>query len=261
MTPKERARLRGLANGIETVLQIGKEGIGDSLIHQADITLEARELIKGRVLDGCMDYTPRTAAEALAQATNSEVVQVIGSKFVLYRQKKAAEKERKAEKPRPNSRKKRMERRGAPDDSDRKPRRERFDRAGQRNAVGKFGGRKPPRADSFGNRGGRGEPSQADSFGKRDGRREPSRADSDGRRTAAPSGRAGQPKGGAYGQRGARQPGSRPGQRNAFGKPPAQRKAARPGNALSARRGAGGTPPARRNAAKPGQARRNVRRK
>ena len=90
MTPKERARLRGLANGIETVLQIGKEGIGDTLIHQADITLEARELIKGRVLDGCMDYTPRTAAETLAAATHSEVVQVIGSKFVLYRRKREA---------------------------------------------------------------------------------------------------------------------------------------------------------------------------
>ena len=87
MTPKERARLRGLANGIDTVLQIGKDGIGENLIRQADMTLEARELIKGRVLDGCMDYTPRTAAEALAQATGSEVVQVIGSKFVLYRKK------------------------------------------------------------------------------------------------------------------------------------------------------------------------------
>ena len=92
MTPKERARLRGLANGIDTVLQIGKDGIGDTLIHQADITLETRELIKGRVLDSCMDYTPRTAAEALAAATNSEVVQVIGSKFVLYRKRKEAPK-------------------------------------------------------------------------------------------------------------------------------------------------------------------------
>lgn len=121
MTPKERARLRGLANGIETVLQIGKDGIGENLIRQADITLEARELIKGRVLDGCIDHTPRTAAEALAQATNSEVVQVIGSKFVLYRKKKAVEKERKAEKPRPNSRARRVEKRDAPDKSARKP--------------------------------------------------------------------------------------------------------------------------------------------
>ncbi|MBQ6206504.1 MAG: YhbY family RNA-binding protein [Oscillospiraceae bacterium] len=99
MTSKERARLRGLANGIETVLQIGKDGIGENLIRQADITLEARELIKGRVLDGCA-HSPREAAEALAQATNSEVIQVIGSKFVLYRKKKAVETEKKASKPR-----------------------------------------------------------------------------------------------------------------------------------------------------------------
>ncbi len=100
MTPKERARLRGLANGIDTVLQIGKDGIGDTLIHQADITLETRELIKGRVLDTCMDYTPRTAAEALAEATNSEVVQVIGSKFVLYRKREDAPPARKGNRPR-----------------------------------------------------------------------------------------------------------------------------------------------------------------
>ena len=99
MTPKERARLRGLANGIDTVLQIGKDGIGENLIRQADITLEARELIKGRVLDGCMDYTPRTAAETLAEATGSEVVQVIGSKFVLYRKKSEEAPIKKAETP------------------------------------------------------------------------------------------------------------------------------------------------------------------
>ncbi|MBR3570408.1 MAG: YhbY family RNA-binding protein, partial [Oscillibacter sp.] len=99
MTPKERARLRGLANGIDTVLQIGKDGIGETLIRQADITLETRELIKGRVLDACMDHTPRTAAEALARATHSEVVQVIGSKFVLYRERKAERSEKRARKP------------------------------------------------------------------------------------------------------------------------------------------------------------------
>ena len=104
MTSKERARLRGLANGIETVLQIGKDGIGENLIHQADITLEARELIKGRVLEGCAN-SPREAAEALAAATNSEVIQVIGSKFVLYRKKKAVETEKKASKPHEGQRK------------------------------------------------------------------------------------------------------------------------------------------------------------
>ena len=86
LTSKQRAQLRGLANGIDTILQIGKEGIGENLIKQADDALEARELIKGRVLENNLDYDARTAAEELAKATRSEVVQVIGTKFVLYRE-------------------------------------------------------------------------------------------------------------------------------------------------------------------------------
>ncbi len=86
LTSKQRAQLRGLANGIETILHIGKDGIGDNLIKQANDALEARELIKGRVLDNNLDYDARLAAEELAKATRSEVVQVIGTKFVLYRE-------------------------------------------------------------------------------------------------------------------------------------------------------------------------------
>ena len=86
LTSKQRAQLRGLANGIETILQIGKDGIGENLVKQADDALEAREPTKGRVLDNNLEYDARTAAEALARATRSEVVQVIGTKFVLYRQ-------------------------------------------------------------------------------------------------------------------------------------------------------------------------------
>ena len=85
LTSKQRAQLRGLANSIDTILQVGKDGIGENLIKQADDALEARELIKGRVLDNNIEYDARTAAEELAVATRSEVVQVIGSKFVLYR--------------------------------------------------------------------------------------------------------------------------------------------------------------------------------
>ena len=85
LTSKQRAQLRGLANGIDTILQIGKEGIGENLIKQADDALEARELIKGRVLENSM-LTAREACEQLAKLTRSEAVQVIGSKFVLYRQ-------------------------------------------------------------------------------------------------------------------------------------------------------------------------------
>ena len=86
LTSKQRAQLRGLANGIDTILQVGKDGIGENLIKQADDALEAREIIKGKVLDNNLDYDARTAAEELARATRSEVVQVIGTKFVLYRQ-------------------------------------------------------------------------------------------------------------------------------------------------------------------------------
>ena len=84
LTSKQRSQLRGLANGIDTIVHIGKDGIGDNLTRQANDALEARELIKGRVLENSM-LTAREACEQLAKLTRSESVQVIGSKFVLYR--------------------------------------------------------------------------------------------------------------------------------------------------------------------------------
>ena len=94
LTSKQRAQLRGLANGIDTILQVGKDGIGENLIKQADDALEAREIIKGKVLDNNLDYDARRAAEELAKATRSEVVQVIGTKFVLYRETHSKPKEK-----------------------------------------------------------------------------------------------------------------------------------------------------------------------
>ena len=94
LTSKQRAQLRGLANGIDTILQVGKDGIGENLIKQADDALEAREIIKGKVLDNNLDYDARTAAEELARATRSEVVQVIGTKLVLYRETHSKPKEK-----------------------------------------------------------------------------------------------------------------------------------------------------------------------
>lgn len=93
LTSKQRAQLRGLANNIDTIVHIGKDGIGDNLIRQADDALEARELIKGKVLENSMLST-REAAEALAQATRSQVVQVIGTKFVLYRETHSKDKDK-----------------------------------------------------------------------------------------------------------------------------------------------------------------------
>ena len=68
----------------DTIIHIGKDGISENLIKQVNDALEARELVKGRVLENSL-YTAREAAEELKIPTRSEVVQVIGSKFVLYR--------------------------------------------------------------------------------------------------------------------------------------------------------------------------------
>lgn len=84
LTSKQRAYLRGLANSLDSVLQVGKDGINENLIAQADGVLEKRELIKGNVLENSL-LSAREAAEAIAEATHGEVVQVIGSKFVLFR--------------------------------------------------------------------------------------------------------------------------------------------------------------------------------
>jgi RNA-binding protein len=84
LTGKQRAQLRAMANGLEPVVHIGKDGIGDNLVRQADDALEARELIKCRVLENC-ELTAREACDELSKRTRSEQVQVIGTKFVLYR--------------------------------------------------------------------------------------------------------------------------------------------------------------------------------
>lgn len=97
LTSKQRAQLRGLANGLETILQIGKDGVGENLVKQVNDALEARELIKGRVLDNNLELDARTAAQILAKATRSEVVQVIGTKFVLYRESHSKPREKRIE--------------------------------------------------------------------------------------------------------------------------------------------------------------------
>lgn len=85
LTSKQRAQLRGLANSLDPIVHIGKEGLSDNLVKQADEALEARELIKCKVLENAM-LTAKEACQELSVRTRSEAVQVIGSKFVLYRQ-------------------------------------------------------------------------------------------------------------------------------------------------------------------------------
>lgn len=84
LNSKQRAFLRGMANTIDTILMLGKGNMSEQIIKQADDALAARELIKGKVLETC-ELSSREAAESIARAVNAEVVQVIGSKFVLYR--------------------------------------------------------------------------------------------------------------------------------------------------------------------------------
>lgn len=84
ISTKQRAQLRGLANSIDTILQVGKGGISETLIKQVDDALLARELIKMRVLENAPMFA-REAAVELAEKTNADIVQVIGTKFVLYR--------------------------------------------------------------------------------------------------------------------------------------------------------------------------------
>lgn len=85
LTSKQRAQLRGIANTLDTIVIIGKDGITENLIKQANDALEAREIIKCRVLENSL-LTAREACDELSRLTRSEQVQVIGSKFVLYRQ-------------------------------------------------------------------------------------------------------------------------------------------------------------------------------
>ena len=84
LTSKQRAYLRGLANTMEPILHVGKDGIGENLVRQADDALEARELIKGTVLNNS-ELSAREALDALCDALAAEPVQTIGNRFVLYR--------------------------------------------------------------------------------------------------------------------------------------------------------------------------------
>ena len=90
---RQRAQLRGLANGIDTILYVGKDGITDNVVRQCSDALEARELIKGKVLDNAL-MSAREVCGELCEACRAEPVQVIGSKFILYRESRTMDKEK-----------------------------------------------------------------------------------------------------------------------------------------------------------------------
>ena len=84
LTSKERAELRSRATTIDTTLMVGKGGVTDAVIAEAENQLDSRELVKGKVLEGAM-MTPREVCDEICEATGAEGVAVIGTKFVIYR--------------------------------------------------------------------------------------------------------------------------------------------------------------------------------
>ena len=84
LTSKERAELRAQANSIDTTLMVGKSGVTEAVIAEAENLLTARELVKGKVLEGAL-LSPREVSDAICEETGAEGVAVIGTKFVIYR--------------------------------------------------------------------------------------------------------------------------------------------------------------------------------
>lgn len=84
LTSKQRAELRSQASTLDTILIVGKGGVTENLIEQAEMALAARELIKGRVLETAM-LTPQEAMAEICAATGADEIQAVGSKFVIYR--------------------------------------------------------------------------------------------------------------------------------------------------------------------------------
>ena len=93
LTSKERAELRSKANTLETTLMVGKSGVTDAVIAEAENLLTARELVKGKVLEGAL-MSPREVSDEICAATGADGVAVIGTKFVIYRFSEKCQEER-----------------------------------------------------------------------------------------------------------------------------------------------------------------------
>ena len=87
LSSKQRAYLRGMAQELDTIFQIGKSGVTEEICLQLDNALEARELIKARVLDNS-GYSAKEAANEIADAIECDVVSCVGTRFVLYKESK-----------------------------------------------------------------------------------------------------------------------------------------------------------------------------
>jgi RNA-binding protein len=95
LTSKQRAELRSQANGIDTTLMVGKSGVTEAVVAEAENLLTARELVKGKVLEGAL-MSAREVCDELCEATGAEGVAVIGTKFVIYRFSEKCQEERNA---------------------------------------------------------------------------------------------------------------------------------------------------------------------
>ena len=93
LTSKERAELRAQANTIDTTLMVGKDGVTEAVIAEADKLLTARELIKGKVLESAL-MSAREVSDAICEATGADGVACVGSKFVIYRFSEKCQEER-----------------------------------------------------------------------------------------------------------------------------------------------------------------------
>ncbi len=93
LTSKQRAEYRAQANTLETTLMVGKDGVTESVLAEADRLLTARELVKGKVLETAL-MSAREVSDAICQATGADGVSCVGSKFVIYRYSEKCQEER-----------------------------------------------------------------------------------------------------------------------------------------------------------------------
>ena len=93
LTSKERAELRAQATTLDTTLMVGKSGVTEAVIAEAENLLTARELVKGKVLEGAL-MSPREVSDELCEATGADGVAVVGNKFVIYRFSEKCQEER-----------------------------------------------------------------------------------------------------------------------------------------------------------------------
>ena len=95
LTSKERAEFRAQANGIDTTLMVGKAGVTEAVIAEADRLLTARELVKGKVLESAL-MSAREVSDAICEATGADGISCVGSKFVIWRFSEKCQEERNA---------------------------------------------------------------------------------------------------------------------------------------------------------------------